>query len=301
MMSTLMAGCAAFAILALMPPAQAAPPPPAIATLAVHGKSNCLEVDYRKVAFSAHLEPGRYTATLDVNGPGIAYGDSTIYEFRRTRNVLLDFDNTRVSALGSQDAPLAGARPIAAGALALPAGHLQTGELAFLVKAPTRVYAYVIDRDPSDNAGAVLVRIHGKAPDGRETDLTLAVDGRRNCVKADLRKVARSVTLSKGEYHIELGDGAIVYGEGEEHKLRAARNVLIDLDPADVDLTDVECGGPGEVWGGPVAAFALYPQLTTLRIRVLRETTLYAYVIDYHADGNSGVVTAKVMAGLGGL
>jgi len=34
---------------------------------------------------------------------------------------------------------------------------------------------------------------------------------------------------------------------------------------------------------------------------VLRETTLYAYVIDYHADGNSGVVTAKVMAGLGGL
>lgn len=300
-MRTLMAGCAVFVLLALTPLAQAVPPLPEIAMLTVHGKSNCLEVDYRKVAASTHLEPGRYTAVLDQNGPGIAYGDSAVYELRRPRNVILGFDYTKVSALGSQDAPLAGARPIAVGALALPAGHLQTGELAFLVKEPTRVYAYVIDRDPSDNAGAVLLRIHGKAPNGRESNLTLAVDGRRNCVRADVSKVARSVTLSKGEYHIELGDGAIVYGAGQDHKLRAARNVLLDLDPADVDLADVEEGAPTEVWGGPIAAFALYPQLTTLRIRVLRETTVYAYVIDYDAEGNSGSVKAKVLTGLGGL
>ena len=95
-----------------------------VGTLTVDGRANCLEVDYRKVAVPIALDPGTYCASIE-QSPGIAYGQSAPYDRRRARNVLLDFDNTKVSALGISDgdvAPLSSGRPTAIGALARPEG-----------------------------------------------------------------------------------------------------------------------------------------------------------------------------------
>jgi len=272
-----------------------------VGTLTVDGRANCLEVDYRKVAVPIALDPGTYCASIE-QSPGIAYGQSAPYDRRRARNVLLDFDNTKVSALGISDgdvAPLSSGRPTAIGALARPVGDLDLGAMPFYVKAKTTAYAYVVDRNPADNSGSVRLGIRRVAPKGPRWYKSFVIDGRRNCLRADVRKVAVHLTLKKGEYEFRIRDGAIIYGEGKDHRTRAARNVLLDFDPAAVDTADVQDGKPARYPTVPIAAFGLNSRNPGLRIRVLRETTIYAYVIDYHAGGNSGSVKVEVTEGVG--
>jgi hypothetical protein len=281
----------------------AAAPGDTVATVTVHGRHNCLEVDTREVGAPIRLEPGMYDISLRPDSPGIAYGASSTYERRRARNVLLDFDNTQVSVLWHLDAALETARPAAIAGLAIPDGHFPHSNIGVYVKKPTVVYAYVIDRNPADNAGSVVLRISGKSRAGDTVERLVTVDGRRHCVKADLKNVARRVELARGEYTVELGEGAIIYGTGAGHRERAARNVLLDFDPAAVNLTDVECGEePGDVYvGEPLAAYGLNPVRPAIRLHVLRKTTVHFYVIDYHAAGNSGSVKVRVEEGLGGI
>lgn len=299
-MKTLMVSCSALLLLMSLPFAQAKVGD-MVATLAVHGRPNCLEVDYRKVALPIALDPGTYCANIE-KSPGIAYGQSAPYDRRRAQNVLLDFDNTKVSALGIADgevAPLSSGRPMAVGAVAQPVGDLDLGAMPFYVKAKTTAYAYVVDRNPADNSGSVRLGIHNVTRKGPWWHKSFVIDGRRNCVKADVSKMATALTLKKGEYELRVGEGAIIYGDGKHQRLRAARNVLLDFDPADVDTADVAEGKPTRYPVVPLAAFGLNSRNSGLRIRVLRDTTIYAYVIDYHAAGNSGSVKVEVTEGLG--
>jgi hypothetical protein len=273
-----------------------------VAAVTVDGRNNCLETEYRRIAQRIHLEPGRYILSLD-RSEGIAYGRQEIYRRRRPVNVLLDFDPACVSLLNTfhgDPAERERVAPLAAAALFAPDGHAVLSRMAIEVTAPTEVYAYLLDRRADDNAGGVTLGVHRDQPHGSfppkgNPVARVWIDARRNCLATDLRRVARSIALEPGKYHVRLGQGAIVYGSGAAYRQRPTANVLLDFDPADVGVYDT-CG-PGEEGEAPVAALGLNPFVSAVSLYVRRRTTLYAYVLDYHAGGNSGAVRVEVRKG----
>jgi len=264
-----------------------------VARATVDARENCLEVDYRSIASPLSLEPGDYTLTLEA-GEGVSYSSRAPYLTRRAQNVLLDFDPACV-LIGP--VPLICDAPAATACLLRPEGLGACASLYVRVLKPTVAYAYLVDQDPSDNDGTLSVRVyrgHGSSLDESDLAQTVTVDARRNCIALDVRRVAKPITLAPGHYRIGLAGGSIIYGVGAEYLERPCANVFIDCDPADVSLRRASQDGHQT---GPVGALALSAARPTIGIEVHRATTLWAYLIDLDARGNSGHVVVEVDAG----
>jgi len=272
-----------------------------LTSVVVDGRANCVEVEYRQVARRVHLGPGVYTFTVE-RGNGIVYGPQRAYRSRRPVNVLLDFDPAKASALAGYDRQQTAA-PIAAAGLFWPSGHQQRSSLRVRVKFETDVYAYLIDRRTDGNTGGVMLRVDAGEvrvyPPKGDPVARLWVDARRNCLSVDLRAVAKAIMLEPGHYCVDLGTGALIYGAGAEYRDRPVRNVLLDLDPAKVGVWEPGEGDPPGHY--PVGAFGLNRAVSEMNLEVRARTTIYAYVLDYHAAGNGGSIEVRVYRGCRGL